>query len=132
MSARKTPQTLLLVENFLTSSDWQVLEATGTAAWKVNRLMDRLLLLGLSHPSEATTKRVAAVVALHHFPQAEPRELHNLVGEVKTAAAHRKSHDTGLSNNFRKTFPNPCFKKQSHVWCSFSLGLIILLKHCFL
>ena len=51
-------------ENYLTDADWRMLgDDSQTLNCKVNVLMDRMFLLGFLHPSEASVRQLAGLLA---------------------------------------------------------------------
>ena len=62
-ATRKAPQTLTEPAAFLTASDMEVMNGGGPLAHKVGRLVDRLMLLGLTNPAETTIKHCSALLA---------------------------------------------------------------------
>lgn len=95
-AARRCTQSLVHIENFLTDADWALIAAPGTQTSKVVRVMDRLYMLGITNPSEATIRAAAAAVAHGHCPSASPAQLHGIVLELKSVGAARKSLTTPL------------------------------------
>ena len=83
---RRTCQTLHNPCAFFTEGDWQCFEdATIGVGRKVMIMADRMHRLGLTTPSEMTTKHLTAMIAATHSPDASPASLHSLVQEVKSA-----------------------------------------------
>ena len=89
---RKSPQTLHRVGRYLTASDWAVLDdGAASLGQKLCQLMDRLFLMGLSHPSEDTIKHIAAILICVYCPTGTATQMHSVVLDIKTAATSRKS-----------------------------------------
>ena len=78
----RVTQTMGGVNAYLCESDWAILESRAGLQEKVCVLVDRLSMVGLTNPSEATTKTIAAVLACCHSPQGSPAHLFMLVQEV--------------------------------------------------
>lgn len=96
-ATRKVTQTLLAVTNYLTESDWRVLQDPGCVVWqKVHRVVERLTSLGLRNPSETTVRSVVACIACTHCHDGSGELLHSMVLDVKKAfAIHRCDRDLG-------------------------------------
>ena len=93
-------QTIKDVRSYFTPSDWEVFEDPKlTLNQKVNAGADRMMLLGVKNPTEATVKSIAAAIASAHFPSAAPGALHGLVIDVKLAMHARRNHDTGTGQH---------------------------------
>lgn len=97
-------QTISTLEAYLTEQEWQALQDTQrTTAQKVQVLVDRVILLGLKNPSEATVRHIVAVLASAHCPDAPPDTLHSMVLDVKVAI-HARAHYCPTSHHLT-TFP---------------------------
>ena len=95
----KPTQRLENICEFLTDADWDVLINKGIVdTMKVQRVMDRLFLLGIRNPSERTCKQVVAAVAACDCPDASTQALRALVMSVKSIADSRKKSPSGLAH----------------------------------
>ena len=107
-AANSTKQTVQLLTNpsaFMTNKDWAILnDKFQDMPQKAIIVCDRCRLLGLSHPSEATFKHLATMVARVHAPSATPDQLYCMVRELKAAFAARKGDQVGCSRLAR--FPD--------------------------
>ena len=101
---RRCTQSLPSVTSFFTDADWAIFEAQGTVQLKICTMMDRLTMLGLSNPSEATVKHLAALIACVHCPESSADQLHMLVTEIK-AASHARKGTIGTLQHL-STYPN--------------------------
>ena len=94
----KPTQTMLCPANFLTASDWLVLEsATTPPAHKIGIISDRLALLGCVHPSEASQRQIIALVAAMHNANASAEELWQYRSQLKQAM-HARRRISGQSS----------------------------------
>lgn len=95
-SKRRQTQTIQNILHYLTQSDWDAIRSGISQGQKVARVMDRMWLLGVRNPAEATVRSVAAAIASGHCPDASQADLHSLVLDVKGAAAARKNVPSSL------------------------------------
>ena len=94
---RRSTQTLQNVSNYMTPSDWELLNAGGPAVAKITVVVDRLGKLGMRNPSEVTIKHCTAlVVSTHCTTEQSASELHDMMLQVKAAFATRKGAPTTL------------------------------------
>ena len=100
--ARRSLQTCLTVEGYLTESEWQRLsDDKGLMSTKVHVVADRLRLVGLTNPSENTVKSAAAVV-LHfgcHGVHLSQDSKFQLVQHFKTTLR-------AMTRNYQHPFPH--------------------------
>ena len=84
---------------------------------KVNVLMDRMFLLGFLHPSEASVRQLAGLLAAMHAPSADPSSLKGIVDSVKQAMHARRcaGHPSMIRNypTSPRDLPAPLF---AHVY----------------
>ena len=107
-------QTIKDVRNYFTAGDWAVFEDEKlTLSQKVSTGADRMMLLGMRNPSEATVKSIAAAIAAAHFPTAPAQQLHALVVDVKMAMHARRNHNTGTGQHLTRYPDNPQNLSQS-------------------
>ena len=84
-------QTLCKLQAYLTEEDWATLQdGQRSIARKLQTLVDRLCLLGLQNPTEATIKHIVSVLACAHDLQMTAEVLHSHVIDVK-AAIHARA-----------------------------------------
>lgn len=94
----KRTQTMDNPWNFLTSGDWVKLKNVKfTTTAKLITVVNRLVGLHMFHPSEATVKKLVAMVACVHVPDADCSVLHCMVLELKSLliAARKDKAVTG-------------------------------------
>ena len=89
---RRGTQTMLNVCEYFTDDDWKVFQNDSSSAHqKIMRMSDRLLLLGLTNPSESTVKHLVAVLACTHAGDTSADALLAFVHELKNALAMRRA-----------------------------------------
>jgi hypothetical protein len=99
----KKTQTISNATSFFTAGDWAVFESPVHSANKVGRMIERLRLLGVVHPSEVSLKACAALLAAVHCPGAASTELHSLVLDLKVAMGRVKK--LSITVPYLSTFP---------------------------
>ena len=94
-------QTLLYPITYFTEADWEVFEdAQAHLSKKVLVATRRLHLLNLIHPSEATVKQLAGMLAACHFKDEPPtpQDTYGLVVEIKQAMSRNRRRPVFTQN----------------------------------
>lgn len=90
-STKGQTQTMKNPSAFLTKQDWFVLQDEAQPVHvKVERLVRRMRALGLTNPTELTTRSLAAVIASQHCPTATTDVLYSIVVQMKATFASLK------------------------------------------
>ena len=97
-------QTLNNVCSYFTNSDWVRFESGCPLSQKTVCMVERLKLLHLFHPSEATMKNLAALLGTMHYPHAEATQLHSIVLEIKSSIHYMKMNLT-VKHNLLLQYP---------------------------
>ena len=93
----KLPQSLVYPERFLTSKDWEAVTA-GTLPQKAQVVVDGMLRVGLTHPSESAVGRLAGLVAATHWPEGSPgaEARYDVTQRLKTCFKSSRGRVKGL------------------------------------
>ena len=92
-NAKKVPQTMPSVLNYLTEKDWHALGTSTSTSQRIIIIGDRMMALDMTHPSETTIKHLVALLACCSMPTADANTLHGLVGELKSHLVSRRPSD---------------------------------------
>ncbi len=98
-AATKCTQTVTTgLLNYFTADDWTIFENPACSlGQKVSRACERLRLLNLVNPSEATQKHITAVLASAHWPGGDPTPsaTHALLMDIKQQVDQPRSNRVG-------------------------------------
>jgi hypothetical protein len=87
-AARKASQTCAQFNNYCTQGDWTVLQDTTVQLQtKVDRIVTRMMMVGLTHPTEQTSRHIVAIIIARGVgdPTISSQSKYNILQGFKTA-----------------------------------------------
>lgn len=97
VTTRAQPQTHLYVMNYLTSSDWSVLQSQVGMCEKMNALLNRCFTIGLLHPTEKTMVSLLSIILSATTANYSAEEKLNLMMDMKKLLKTKRVASPNLS-----------------------------------